>query len=346
MVEARPPGPGPGRILVARPRFLGDVILSTPLLSNLRRHFPEAEIDYLTHAAHAPVLRGNPDLDRVWAIAPGGGAPGAARYLRLVRRLRRRRYDWYLDLLFNPRTALLGRWIGAGLRVGGDRPSRRRHYHVIFGHPGKLRSAVGVHLEALRALGYDAREGPTRVVLSDQEVQRGRERLVAAGFDPERPPVLVLPGGRWPSKRWPTGHFARFCDLVRDLEGVPAALLASKVERRIAEETARRAGPAAARLLPSLPLREAAAVVAASRAVVANDGGMLHLAVALGRPTVGIFGPTETDLWFPYEGKGPYRLAYRDIPCRPCHRHECGHTSCLTELPPAAVLEALEAVAS
>lgn len=335
--------PVPERILVSRLRFLGDVVLTTPLVQNLRRLFPGAEIDYLTQEAYAPVLVNQTDIDRVWALPSVSGPAGMLRYLKLLARLRRRRYDWYLDLLFNPRSALTGVLIGARLRVGGDRRRRRRYYHRTFRDPEETRSAIEVHLEALRSLGFEVVNAPTRIDVPASERRKGERILESAGIVPSANPILLHPGGTWRAKRWPEGHFARLCELIGERGGGTVGILSGPGERDIARKVVDQSEARAA-LLPPLSLRQVSSVLSGAGAVVANDGGILHLAVALGRPTVGIFGPTETDIWFPYDGRTSVRLAYREIPCRPCHRHECGHRSCLTELPPESVWSALEEV--
>jgi ADP-heptose:LPS heptosyltransferase len=88
-------------------------------------------------------------------------------------------------------------------------------------------------------------------------------------------------------------------------------------------------------------VRKAGSVIASSDCLIANDGGIMHLSVALKKPTVGIFGPTEPDIWFPYEGKGPYRLSTLDLDCAPCHRHYCESADCLAGLPVEKVFEDL-----
>jgi heptosyltransferase-2 len=97
-------------------------------------------------------------------------------------------------------------------------------------------------------------------------------------------------------------------------------------------------------LLPLLPIRTVAAVLDACEAVVANDGGILHLAAALGKPTVGVFGPTEPEIWFPYEGRGPFALVTRGADCAPCHKHFCDGLECLRDIEPADVLARVEGV--
>ena len=111
-------------------------------------------------------------------------------------------------------------------------------------------------------------------------------------------------------------------------------------EEGIAREVAHRAGGNVS-ILPLQPLRSLAGVLTGCLAVVANDGGVLHMAVALGRPTVGIFGPTEPDIWFPYNGRGPYALVTRNEECAPCHRRHCDDLRCLTGIEPEIVAERL-----
>ena len=89
--------------------------------------------------------------------------------------------------------------------------------------------------------------------------------------------------------------------------------------------------------LPTLPIRETAAIISLLDGLVVCDGGIMHVSVAVGTPTVGIFGSAEPDIWFPYESYGPFAPAYVDIECRPCHSHVCDHLSCLRGLTVEAV---------
>ncbi len=89
--------------------------------------------------------------------------------------------------------------------------------------------------------------------------------------------------------------------------------------------------------LPTLPIRDTVAVLASLDGIVVNDGGIMHASVAVGTPTVGIFGSSEPDIWFPYETVGPFAPAFESIECRPCHPHTCDHLSCLRRLGPETV---------
>ena len=98
--------------------------------------------------------------------------------------------------------------------------------------------------------------------------------------------------------------------------------------------------------LDAMDIRTTAAVISRLDAMVACDGGIMHTAVAVGTPTAGIFGSSQSSVWFPYQSFGPFRPAQIDVPCRPCHRHVCplGHTRCLNELAPAHVADVLQSI--
>jgi ADP-heptose:LPS heptosyltransferase len=157
--------------------------------------------------------------------------------------------------------------------------------------------------------------------------------------------IGVHPGGKWPVKRWPAEQFAALIEQLHERGGAKVVLFTGPDE---VEATARVAGSVGARAvqLPAQGVRETAAVISVLDAMVACDGGIMHVAVAVGTPTVGIFGSSESEVWFPYEPWGPYRAARIGVDCRPCHRHVCplGHTRCLNELDPALVVSRLDQV--
>jgi ADP-heptose:LPS heptosyltransferase len=329
----------PLRILVTRLRYLGDVILTTPVLGALKACYPEAGLYYLTERLYAPVLRGHPDLDGVI-----GTERGAAGSLRAIAELRRLRPTVAIDLFYNPRSAAILRLSGIPVRIGGGRRGRRRLYTHLFAPPPGTRSAVMHHLAALDTVGCAVPGDPMpSVALLPGEREAGAAAIErAAGSLPERC-VAMHPGGTWPSKRWPEGSFSRFAAMTRERAGAAVVLVTGPGEEEITARVAAGAGEGVYPM-PVMPIRETAAVLAASDAVVADDGGIMHLSVALGRPTVGVFGPTEPDIWFPYEGRGPFRVVTRREQCAPCHLHHCDDMRCLATIGPGEVFEALRHV--
>jgi heptosyltransferase-1 len=246
----------------------------------------------------------------------------------LLWKLRARRYDWVIDLYGNPRTALLAAWTGAKIRVGPGRRGRRRLYTHPIPPAAEPLSAVAHHLRFLEALGLSPGERAPRIELSERERADGRARLDSA-VRSGAPRVGIHPGNRWPAKRWPEERFAALARAIPRL-GARAVVLAGPGEERVASRVASGAGGRAdAPILGPLPLRESWSVIAALDALVTVDGSPLHAGPALGTPTVGILGPTEPEIWFPYHRQDGHQLLSREIWCRPCHRHECARMDCL-----------------
>jgi heptosyltransferase-2 len=201
-------------------------------------------------------------------------------------------------------------------------------------------SAVAHHLHKLRPLLGEVEERRVSITVSDEEREEARRRFP---WEPGAEPLLLHPGSTWPSKAWPEAKWSALIDrLAASGLGVPWILSSPGDEdrsRRIARSAA-----SPVQVLEALPLRPLLALIAEARAYIGNDGGILHCAVALGTPTVGIFGPTEPEIWFPHEAWGDARLAQEFVHCRPCHLHHCDHLSCLQGLPVSRVARMLEQI--
>lgn len=326
------------RILVTRLRYLGDVILTTPVLAALKSRYPGALIDYLTEEPFGSVLEANPHIDSI--VTASGSFPGT------VARIRGGRYTAALDLFYNPRSAWLLYLSRIPVRVGGARRWRKRLYTHTYAVPGQVRSAVAHHLYPLRILDAGAAPSLPRVYLAEEERERGASFL-ARRADSSNGAVAIHCGGTWQAKRWPPARFALLADMILERMGKRPLLVTGPGEEAIVSEVlARSKSGEHLRALPAMKIRELASILHHCEAVVANDGGIMHLSVALGRPTVGVFGPTEPDIWFPYEGEGPFAVATLPVSCAPCHKHECDDPKCLNRLEPGFVYEKLEDVLS
>jgi len=323
----------PRRALVTRLRRIGDAILSLPVLDALRESFPECAIDFLAEEGPAQAALGHPAVDRVLLLRPAlrsllPAPPG------MLWRLRTGGYDWVIDLYGNPRSALLAAWTGAKVRVGPARRGRRHLYTHPVPSSDEPLSAVAHHLRALEVLGLSPRPRAPRIALSDLERADGRARLDAV-LPAGSPRVGLHPGNRWPAKRWPESRFAALARAVPRL-GARVVVLGGPGEEGLAHRVA-----SGAPVLAGLPLRASWSVIAALDALVTVDGSPIHAGPAVGTPTVGILGPTEPEIWFPYGAGDGHQLLSREIWCRPCHRHECARMDCLDWI---SVGDALRAV--
>jgi lipopolysaccharide heptosyltransferase II len=329
-----------GRVLLSRLQYLGDVILSLPAARALRDRFPRAPIDYLARGPAADVLAGEAIFDRVVRMPARG--EGYRSTWRMLRRLRERQYAVAIDLYANPRSALTMKLSGAPMRIGGSRRGRRVLYTHPVWVPPTVRSAALFHMAHLKPLGIDAPASKPSLTISQAEREHAVRHLARCGVRPGAPVVGIHPGGKWEVKRWPAEYFAALAERLIE-RGIQVVVLCGPGEEAYRDVVRDRLGQRAA-YLPVLPIRQTAAVIHALDAIAVCDGGIMHVAVAVDTPTVGIFGSSEPEVWFPYEMYGPYTAAYVPITCRPCHSHLCSHISCLRKLTVDMVEEKLHRV--
>jgi ADP-heptose:LPS heptosyltransferase len=331
----------PRRILVSRIRQIGDAILSLPVVDALHQHYPDAAIDYLAEEGPSRAAVNHPAIRRVISYRASSW-PGLPAPPSVLASLATAGYDLAVDLYGNPRSALLVAITGAPVRVGPARRGRRHLYtHTIQAPAGPL-PANEHHLLSLRALGLDPRVTTPRIWLADAERAGGRAELDRAA-PPGAPRVGIHVGNRWAAKRWPEEKFRA---LLRALSKVGARgiVLAGPGEEALARRVAApgREGAGPAPVIAGLPLRRYWSVLASLDAFVTNDGSPLHAGPAVGVPTVGILGPTEPEIWFPYSAEDGHQLLCADIWCRPCHRHSCFRMDCLHWIGVGEALQAVE----
>ncbi len=332
-----------GRALVTRLEHLGDVILTLPLLDALRERFPRAELDYLCRPPSSDLLAGDARVDRVFVVESGRDLRDG---VSLVRRLRRRRYAVTIDLYANPRSAWLTWLAAAPVRIGGNRRGRRRLYTHPVDVPPEVRSALDFHLQHLEPLGVRVVARKPVWKPSPDEIGEARAFLNSRGTvmtGAGGPLVGVHPGGKWEVKRWPVRRFAELIEMLQREWRARVVVLAGPGEAGHSRQLAASTGDGPL-YLPELPIRRVGAILSLLDGMVVSDGGIMHLSVAVGTPTVGIFGSAMPDIWFPYENFGPFLPALIEIDCRPCHRHLCpyGHTNCLNRLSADMVLSRLD----
>jgi lipopolysaccharide heptosyltransferase II len=316
------------RILLTRLKYIGDIVLTTPLIHTLRDRFPDAYIAYLGDKNGVSLLEQNPYLDEIFSIDFSRNT--VLQQLGLFYRLNRKHFDLVIDLFCNPRSALLSFATQAPVRVGGNLPGRGKLYTIRIKDDGIPKSAVEFHYQSLKAAGIEPKYFAPEIFLAEDEKKESRRYLEWQGIDFSKPIVALHPGGTWPAKLWPAERFADLADL-----------LVAKMHAQIILTKGPRDGEAAGKVesaivggvlsLPVLPLRQLAAILSLCAACVANDSGPMHIAAAVGTPTIGLFGPGEENIWFPYTpafpGGSPKHIALRkDVPCHPCHLNVCNRT--------------------
>lgn len=320
-----------GKVLVIRPRFVGDICLTTPVLTRLREIAPQAELHYLAEDEASPLLEGDPRLGKLWSVPR---KPSALLTARLCAALRAEKYDLVLDLFCNPRTAFLTASTGARWRVGYPHKKFRSAAYNVHVRPTE-KSAVRFHLASLEAMGWDAPYAKPKLHLTEEERAAAWDELAVLGIPRGATIVGFHPGARWPTRRWAAedfGALGRRVLVERPDDYVLVFGGAAEVE--LAEVVAQYVGSAHAHALTGIPLRRFAALASLCRAFVVGDTGPLHVAAGVGTPTVGLFGRSEPERTFPYLLEDGHRSVCAHVWCAPCTLDFCDHLSCLRAISP------------
>lgn len=325
------------RILVLKLRAVGDVLLSTIVLRNLRRWQPGAQLDFLTEPPALDVVSRHPDVNEVLCYDRTRES-GVA----LIRRVRHRKYDLVIDLFGNPRTALITRLSGAEWRVGYRFRGRAYAYNRIVTPRGGEVHNTQFNLDALEHIGVAIVDRNLYFPIASEEAKVAEELLAAARI--RNGPVIALnTGGGWYTKRWPLDRFAALAD--RLVEAYDASIvLPWGPGQREEVETVRAGMKHRASIPPPTTLGQLGALLKRMSLVISNDSGPMHLAAAVGTTVLGIFGPTNPALQGPY-GPGHAVIRNESVSCLGCNLTACPiHHPCMKELPVEAVYQAAAAL--
>ncbi len=319
-------------VLVIKPRAIGDVLLSTPVLPNLRDWAPDCRIDFLVERFAAPVLNNNPFLDNVLTYDVRTESS-----VSIISRVRKNKYDLIIDLFANPRTAIITALSGAKFRVGFPFKWRKVAYNILVEPRSGIVHNVEFNLDALRRLGIPVRYSRPLFYL-DENSKKFAARFVAEHNLKSNKFITVNIGGGWQIKRWGASNFRRLSELISRRPGLPVVVLYGPSEAAEAAEIARAHGVI---LAPPTSLHEMGAVMKSSLLLVTNDSGPMHIAAALDIPTLAIFGPTSPRLQGPYGNKSEV-VRNEKLDCLECNLTRCSIGNlCMTQLEPETVLEKL-----
>ncbi len=338
-------------ILIIKPSAAGDIISALPVLAALKTRFPNAKISWLVASHLADLLRGHPLIDdlieferrrfgylaRSWTVA--------RRFLAFLGRLRHSRFDLVIDLQGLFRSGFFAWITRAPVRIG---PGETREFGWIFYTHRIPPQPYDTHIvDRLAAVGellrLDLANPRFPVHLQDAAKQKVGDLLHANNLQPGRF-VVLAPGGTWLSKRWPAEKFARLADRILTELNLPVVLIGGRAELPLVPAFPRH--PSLVNLIGQTGLSELLALLAAAKALVCNDSGPMHIAVALDKPVTAVIGPTNPARTGPY--RRPDGVVKSTQTCSPCYRRKCNlvHPStpslCMQEISVDAVFENLK----
>jgi len=331
------------RFLIVAPNWIGDTLLAQPLAARLHEKFSDAVIDALAPTWTAPVLRRMPEIEEVIEAPFAHGRLQLGLRWRLARALRASRYDEAIILPNTFKSALVPFLAGIPRRVGFRGESRYLLLNVIHRLDKQaLPLMADRYAQLAEPPGKSPRRSPLPTRLNTDEANLAIA-IARLALDHSQPVVVLCPGAEYgPAKRWPARHFAA---LARALGacGRRVWLIGSPGDRAIGDEIAKASRGVAINLCGKTDLATAIDLISLAEAVVTNDSGLMHIAAALGRPLVALYGSSSAEHTPPL---APARLVSLGIDCSPCFARECplGHFKCMNDLAPERVLAELRIV--
>ena len=328
------------RTLIVAPSWVGDAVLSHPLLVRLKEARPDAAIDVLGPPWALPVYRRMPEVREAIALPFGHGDLKLGERRSFARTLAA--YDSAIVLPNSWKSALIPWHANIPLRTGYRGEMR---YGLLNDVRALDEKALPRIVERYAALAQPPGE-PLRRPVPEPRLATDRAQIAATlaklGLDHARPAAAFAPGAEYgPAKRWPARHFA---DLARTYagRGWQVWLLGTGKDAPVTAEIRAQSGEACVDLAGRTSLDEAIDLLAAAARVATNDSGLMHIAAALDRPTAAIFGSSSPEFTPPLSAHA--RVVTLRLSCSPCFARECplGHTNCLVQLEPARVLATLD----
>jgi ADP-heptose:LPS heptosyltransferase len=346
--------PRDANVLMVRLRSIGDVVLTLPALQALHDWRPDLRIHMLVEPLCAPLVEGHPAISEVIILR---------KFWDTVRQLRRRRFAIAFNMHGGPTSAFLTRFSGAALRVCWAQRQYSSFYnvHVPIHFPvgGRIEMHTAEHrLQQFLYAGLPEKPlPPAKVYVDANAAERVRKKLATRGLRPAEPYLVLRPGASQANKRWPVERFAAISQWLRESHGITSVVNLGPGDETIEADVRKHFAPidrvsansaansAGGIIIDSLHLRELMALLAGSCFFLGNDTGPTHIAAALAKKCVVIFGASDSKVWSPW--KTEYRLVENPFPCSQCPRGRCeslGASQCIFYVSVDEVREACEAL--
>ncbi len=309
------------RILVIQTAFLGDVILTLPLIQSVKERFPDASIDVVVTPLAAGLFANHPAVTRVIAYDKRGKDRGIRGFRKLRRQIIAEKYDLALVPHRSMRSALLGGTSGIPVKIGFDRSAGRFLLsHIVTYRPDI--HEIERNLSLLTALGIHngSRVRPS-LYPGEQDREAIQEMIRKSSLNGQRELIAIAPGTIWNTKRWLKERFAETARRICE-EGRSVVLIGSHADRALCEEIKNLAGtPFVLNTAGSLTLLQSAEMIRRCRIIISNDSAPMHMAVAVRTPVVAIFGATVPAFGFAPYGEHDVVIEILGLSCRPCSVH-------------------------
>ncbi len=309
------------RILIVQTAFLGDVVLTLPLVQVVRQFFAFSQVDLVVVPRAADLVRTHPDIHQLIEYDKRGADRGLSGFLKVLRRIRSQKYALALVPHRSLRSALLVALAGIPLRIGFDRSAGRWLFSKTVRYRQDLHE-IERNISLLEAIGihHHARELP-KLFPADRDIQRVDKLLFDLELLNPQQLVAIAPGTVWNTKRWLKERYAELAARLAD-ERYEVLLIGGEEDEALCREIKELSGSSRVySTAGALSTLQSAELLRRCKVLITNDSAPLHFAVAVGTPVVAIFGATVPEFGFAPYGKHDTVVETLGLPCRPCSIH-------------------------
>jgi len=347
--------PSGARILIIRLRSIGDIILSTPALRLLKDWRPDLRLSVVVESRFAELLEGNSAVDEILTPGEGSGWWKILSRFGIIRDLRDRAFAVCVNLHGGPTSRQLTRWCGARWRAGFAHFRPQSLYNVLIPDARTILNQPSLHTAEHQAaaffyLGLPRKPIPRAQLFSGTAQsawwEAKRQRL---GIGATQPYAVIHPTALYKTKEWSPEKFAQIGEYLETAQGIVPVFSCGPGESAVLDAVEKAAG-VPLRRLEGATLAQFAAALASARVFVGNDSGPAHLAAALARPVVVIFGSSNSQIWGPWprlvQGP-PARVVQNFFDCNPCPGDRCyrfDKPECILSVTFEQVKDAVDAV--
>ena len=341
-------------ILIIAPNWIGDAVMTQPLLASLKALYPNSKIDVLASAWVAPIYRSCSEVNEVIETKFEHKQLQWGLRKQLAKQIQGKEYQACFVLPNSFKSALIPWLANIPLRIGYRGEMRLGLINVSLPNPSKIhRPPMVEHYLALSHLLNDAEQSTTQVITPHLNISESARNSLQAKLahahinaSSTSPIYVFCPGAEYGiTKRWPTEHFAALANqLLSSNPSSHIVLLGSQGDQVLGQEITAKVQHKAQihDWCGHTTLDEAIALIGMSKAVLSNDSGLMHIAAALRVPQIAIFGSSDPAHTPPRSDKA--KVIWLNLPCSPCHKRECplGHLKCLNDILPQQVQQALD----
>ena len=330
------------KILIIRFSSIGDIILSTPLIRAVRKHYPEAEIDFVVKQEFSDLVKTNPHLNHIYVFDKSK----LNDLRRIKKEVRSKGYHWVIDIHKNFRSRILRKGIGA--KVTSYHKMIWKRTLLVWWGWNLFKQIIPVYqkyFQAVEPMGIKYDGMGTEIVVPIEIQDIVKDKLIKGGYETQRPLITICPGASFANKRWLPDRFARVADKLRQSYQAQIAFAGGPQDHELCKQIIGQLPFGRAfNFAGKFDLLQSAALLGHSSLVITNDSGLMHLAQAQKVPVVAIFGSTTGELgYFPLPGKSV--VVELPVSCRPCSHNgldKCpkGHFKCMKDITEDQVIQA------